>query len=1044
MPCTPFPAPAAGLFENATQGAWVSINEAKPGRTCAYSGGTLTVTGPNGSLNFFGGGGTTVRHKFFGTGNHLAVLVSVVNAPSVQHSLLLVDFVSAAINSKQVIFVGSDTTTSLPWVQHSAGTGSACLVGAPTPSGLAALGIYRSDTGALICAGPPPFTPTGQVIGEATATAVQIKQGGTIIGGPCPFPAGQLDVQPDSQTFATVKLGGCPQPPSTKQFTLKNSGTDCLTIAGIAASGPFSITAQSTAFPAQLDAGATMTVTVTFAPASPGSFTSVALPVTRTPAKGDDKLLCSGQADTAAAAFNVSPAVVDFGHVLVGAPVSGSFTVKNSGDVPIGVSVPASTPGGAFQWGGFAGSLTCGQQQVIPVTFTPQVEGPAQVVVTVTSTPGGGKTVTLKGDGCIPNAVIGVPPAPFPAFGDVRQGYRMPRFITVANTGDDTLSFRATISGPDAALFGLMQASQSITDVVATRDYAVAPVFHCGGGATGSGKQELVVVFFANATPPHVASATLTIDSHNDPVAATSFALPLSGTVIAGNVVDAVGVFDHSGSMADPVQGGGSKMAAAIQAGRLLMSLIPPDLGNRVAATRFSSTATTFLGMGEVTASNQAAKVGAIADPPLTPGGSTAIAAGVMTGLPEFAVPRAGPVPALLTKAVVVLTDGIDNTAFKNPADGQFYSVRGLPARDPANLSQFVNTLPFVPPPDVKVYAVGLGTGQDISSADLDALSSGAGGYYGAVDPTQPAVTYQLMKFYTQIYMDLVDTATILDPRYTIPAGQKHVFEFDVLRGDVNAIVVMYDLGGLRLPFWLETPGGEIVDAAFVPPGFQLRSGFTEGSRFLDFQLPWNEPPRYAGRWRLVVVHDGRVCRGMPSAEQDQLGFLPRDCGKTRSPVEYGFAIGVGSNFRLQAWVTPGEVKVGEPIRLTGVTTEAGLPVTGCTVTVDAVAPNGQAWPGIVLRDDGAHHDGDADDGEYARLFTATAQAGTYTFRFRATGYTRDGEAVVREAVRSKYVTGPVREPPVVGPGSGGGGVGEECCRRLVALLERALAVRKT
>jgi hypothetical protein len=182
----------------------------------------------------------------------------------------------------------------------------------------------------------------------------------------------------------------------------------------------------------------------------------------------------------------------------------------------------------------------------------------------------------------------------------------------------------------------------------------------------------------------------------------------------------------------------------------------------------------------------------------------------------------------------------------------------------------------------------------------------------------------------------------------------------------------------------------------------------------------------------------------MPNADQDQLGFLPRDCGKTRSPVEYGFAIGVGSNFRLQAWVTPGEVKVGEPIRLTGVTTEAGLPVTGCTVTVDAVAPNGQAWPGNVLRDDGAHHDGDADDGEYARLFTATAQAGTYTFRFRATGYTRDGEAVVREAVRSKYVTGPVREPPVVGPGGGGGGVGEECCRRLVALLERALAARKT
>jgi hypothetical protein len=1039
MACTPFVAPAVGLFENTTQGIWLAFTETKGGRTCTHSPGTLTVNAPNGSLSFFAAGTQVLRHKFFGTGNYLAVLTD--DPGFAQCSMSIIDFTAPAITSVQVMFVGSITPGFLPWVQHSVGSGTACLVGAPTSSGVAALAIYRSDTGTLLCAGPPPFVPSMQIIGETTVAGVQIKHGGAIIGGPCLLPSGQLSVQPNSQSFDTVKFGGCPQPPSTKQFTLKNTGNDCLTVTGIGAVAPFSVTSQSVSFPATLVGSASMTVTVTFAPTVAGNFTNVNLLVTRLPAKGDDKLICSGQAQAAQAAFTVSPTVDDFGQILVGTPAPGSFTIKNSGDVPISVSVPTAAVGAPFQWAGFTGPLTCGQSQVIAVTFTPQVEGPVQTIVTVTATPGGSKTVTLKGEGCIPNAAIVVPPAPFPPFGDVRQGYRMPRFVTIENTGDDTLTFTATLSGPDAALFGLMKASQSITDVAATRTYTVDPPFHCGGGPTGDGKEEVSVVFFANAAPPKVAMATLTIDNHNDASAPASFSRPLTANVVAGNTVDAAAVFDTSGSMAQTVQGGGTKMAAAIQAGKLLVNLIPPDLGNRVAATRFSTDAATFLGIAELTGGNQPAKVGAIQDPPLAPSGWTAIAAGVMTALPEFAVPRAGPAPAILTKAVVVLTDGMDNTAFKNPADSQYYSLQGNPARDPANPNVFIPTLPFVPPSDVKIYAVGLGTGQDIDKQQLEQLSSGAGGYYGAVDPTQPAVTYQLMKFYTQIYMDLVDTSVIKDPKNIIQPGQKHIIEFDVLQGDVSVMVVMYDLGGLRLPLWLESPGGEIVDAAFVPAGFQLRSGSTESSRFLDFLLPWSAPKRYAGRWKLIVIHDGRVCRGHPDPDHKVLGFLPRDCGHSKSPVEYGFVIGVGSNFRLQAYVTPGPVTVGQPIRLTGMPTEAGLPVTGCTVTVDAVAPGGQTWTGIVLKDDGAHNDGDADDGEYARLFTNTSVAGSYTFAFRATGYTRDGEPVTREAVRSKYVEGTVKPPP--SGGGPGGNVGDDCCKRLVTLLERQSSLLK-
>jgi hypothetical protein len=1035
MACTPLSI-QAGLFINANQAVWNNFNEAPvAGKSASYSGGTLTVTGPNGTTFFTPVAGQAVRHRFFGSGNFMAVLLLDTGGGPGTRTLLLIDFTTPSITSHQLLMVSASSTDPLPFLQNSQGAGSACLVGASTSSGIAGLAIFRSDNGTLLCPGPGgPYMPNGQVIGEATGSAVQIKDGGTIIGGPVPFPSGQLSVQPPAQTFTDVKIGGCPQPPSTKTFTLKNVGNDCIDVTAIGSSGPYSVTAASQPLPADLDPNHSMTVTVTFAPGALGSFNNVNLPITRNPAKGDSQLTCSGKAVAAVAGFTAMPGTIDFGHVLVGSTTAPNLiAIKNTGDIATSVSVPGAPPGSPFQWTGFNGTLNCGQTQTIAVTFAPTAEGPAGPgTVTVIATPGGTKTVTLLGDGCIPNAVIGVPPAPFPDFKDVRQGYRMIRFITVTNTGDGPLTFTASISGPDAALFGILQSTTSITDVVASRAYpAVLPVHPCGG-AGGSGEVQVGVAFFAD--PAHAlgsANATLTIGGHNDPAAPATFTFPLTADIAAGNVVDVAAVFDRSGSMVDAVPGGGTKMDAAIQAGQLLVELIPPDLGNRVGVTRFNTQADSFLVMQAVTAANQTATAAQISSANLVPANGTAIAAGAMVALKQFAVPRGGPVPPTLTKAMVVLTDGQDNTAYLNPDDGKYYTILGVEAANPNPPPGTVPTNSFAGPSDVATYGVGLGTGQDI---DLNQLNQLTGNKYQVANPTGPDVAFELMKYFTQIYMDMYDQATIVDPRYTIHPGQTHVIDFDLLRGDMGATVVVYDLKGIRLPFFLLSPKGELVDPNFVPPGFQLRSGFTETARFLDFRLPTGQPDRYSGRWQVIVRHEGRACRGSPAKGRKDAkpGFLPRECQPSKGPIDYGIAISAGSNFRLQPYVTPGPVNVGTPILLTGVVSEAELPVTGCTVTVDALAPDGQSW-NLTLLDDGAHQDGGADDGEYANVFNKTAVAGSYVFRFRATGRSHDDEPVTREAVLSKYVQGWVKEPP---RGGGLPGGGDECCEKLAKLLE--------
>jgi hypothetical protein len=147
---------------------------------------------------------------------------------------------------------------------------------------------------------------------------------------------------------------------------------------------------------------------------------------------------------------------------------------------------------------------------------------------------------------------------------------------------------------------------------------------------------------------------------------------------------------------------------------------------------------------------------------------------------------------------------------------------------------------------------------------------------------------------------------------------------------------------------------------------------------------------------------------------------------------------------------TPGPVYAGDPILLTAVVSEAGLPVKGCAVTVEATAPNG-ATSVFTLFDDGAHMDAGSNDGEYAYQFTQTFTPGIYHFKFRSVGMSREGKQIVREAVRDKPVLSR-REPddPSSGQPTGAGetrpGDGQrppvdDCCKELLRQVQEQNAL---
>ena len=595
----------------------------------------------------------------------------------------------------------------------------------------------------------------------------------------------------------------------------------------------------------------------------------------------------------------------------------------------------------------------------------------------------------------------------------------MAKFFIVSNPADGPLTFQAAVSGADAALFGLADpAGGSIINPPSTGTYTVNPTSPCGKLLAGSGST-VPVVFFAGV-PPKIATATLTLSNHNatNHPPGQTWTFPLLAEITNPVAVDVALVVDRSDSM-NAALGSRVKIEAAIAASQLFVELLRPNLDDRVAVVRFNNDHNVVQPITHVST----------ATPPtqdqirqniagITPAtGHTAIAGGTMLGIHEVETPHPGnPVP--LNRAVVVLTDGLEDTALE-PA-GNWLSLMGGQMWKP-DLSGKVATNPVSwPPPGIDIYAVGIGKPGQVDPGQLEKVTGTQDRIKYVQEDLTGTLYFQVEKYFTEIFMAVVNLQTILDPTYWIAPGDKHEIEFEVLRGDVEAVVVIYDFQGNRLPFFCLSPTGEIVDPIILPPGYQLRSGFTSQARLVHIKMPLNESVRYTGTWKVVVVHRGVVCRGDPTRGREP-GFLPRDCRRDVEDQQlYGIAIAVGSDFRMLPFVTPAPVYMGDPILMTAVVREAGLPVTGCIVTVNINAPSGAVWNGLALVDDGAHMDGEPNDGEYALLFTHTIVPGIYHFLFHAVGFNRDGQQVVREATRDKMVL--ARQPsPRGGPPAGAG-----------------------
>ena len=540
----------------------------------------------------------------------------------------------------------------------------------------------------------------------------------------------------------------------------------------------------------------------------------------------------------------------------------------------------------------------------------------------------------------------------------------------------------------------------------------------------------VAVSFFADgANGTRVAEVV--IEGHNavNAPATQTWVFALNAEIIDAVPVDIALVIDNSGSMSDSV-GSRTKLQAALAASQLLVHMLRDTAADRCSIVSYESSPQLRVAMTPVS-TGRGALLSMLSGPGIAPAGATNIAGGAVLGAEQLALPHPD-TPPVLKKAMVVLTDGMENRCWQA---GPWLSITGRGAsqgmRRPDGTAQ--DTVPWSPPSGQRVYTIGLGSPTVIDAAALNQLATATGASYAGAEDLNGMAFFNLEKYFTQIFMEAAGLAQITDPFWTIAVGDRHTHEFDIMRGDVGCLLVMYDSPGARLPFFVESPQGEWFTGTSLPAGFALRLRSTPTARFVELGFPLTEPDRSAGRWKLTVEHPGLTCSGDVGSERDnQAGFQPPKCTETKTPVLYGLAIGAGSNLRMQPWVDPNTVFVGQSLRLNAELAEAGLPVSGATVHVHITGPTGTTWT-VPLRDDAAHGDGQVDDGDYGGRFDQTYAAGHYQLTFVAQGL-RAGKPWRREAHRSKPVFDP-RHPPGSGePDGGNPSAGtrtpDACCER--------------
>jgi hypothetical protein len=256
------------------------------------------------------------------------------------------------------------------------------------------------------------------------------NRGGKVYGFGAPVVA---SLTAPATTFPTTTVGES----RTMNVTLTAGKT--VKVTGVSAGGAFSAATGGLGLPKTLSAGQTLTVPVTFTPASTGS-TGGALSVSTDLDAQPLAFSLSGTGQAAAAMLTASAPVISFGGAIVGEDHASTVTFSNTGGQPLTVQ-SVELPGAPFSVTGAPAAgdpIDPGEAVNVTVSYRPTAVGEYNDEL-VLNTTAGSKTVGLSGTAGV-GPKLSLSPSDGWQFGDVVVGTSKTASVVVSNTGDSAMS----------------------------------------------------------------------------------------------------------------------------------------------------------------------------------------------------------------------------------------------------------------------------------------------------------------------------------------------------------------------------------------------------------------------------------------------------------------------------------------------------------------------------------------------------------------------------------------------------------------------------
>jgi hypothetical protein len=382
--------------------------------------------------------------------------------------------------------------------------------------------------------------------------------------------------------------------------------------------------------------------------------------------------------------------------------------------------------------------------------------------------------------------------------------------------------------------------------------------------------------------------------------------------------------------------------------------------GDGIGLVRFDDTSQKLMDVQDVgaltTGAGRVAAIGHINGSELDPAGATSIGAGVQQG--KTTVDAAVATPPYSVKAMVVLTDGVENTSPMLSSVG-------------ASITS-------------QTFAIGLGTPYNISTAALNTLTQGHNGYLLVTGTLSPDQRTRLTKYFLQILAGITNANVVLDPHGELGYGEEHRIPFALSDADYGFDAFVLTAAPWALDYELETPSGDRIDAATItsmPTGaFVVRDGVA----FYRSALPALSNDingSHAGTWTVVLRlgHKGQWNRDVQAAY----------VGASRGVLPYDVLVHSYSNLSFRASASQTSYEPGAEVSIFATVREYDVDLGSLAVVwADVTRPDGGTQQ-VKLKER---------NGQYQATFK-TGAPGLYEVRAHAQGQTFAGIRFTREQV---------------------------------------------